>query len=812
MRHLVADARLAVRLLIRNPAFAITLVAVLAAGIGATTAMFSVVVSLFVRPLPYDHPEELTQVHTTQPFVNPSPFSVPDFIDVKAAATSFSEIAAAENDSFSLSTDGSTPESIPGANVTGDYFKMLRLRPLQGRLLTPEDDRVGGPRVAVIGADLWRRRFGADPSMVGRTIQLSGEPYTVVGIAPEGFHFSTFRSNRAEVWTPLAATKADYNEYLQSRGSHFLLVVGRRKPDVSLPQAGAQLAGIGKTLEAAHPESNTKVSFRVVDLHETLVGSSRSSVFLLFAAIGLVFLVVCANVANLLLARAAARRSEMAARAALGATRGRLIAQLVTETMVVFLVASALGAFGARWLVRKLATEVVRVEALSIDMSVDGTALAFAVGIALVCGLVFGLVPALEASRAEPHATLKETRASLTKSQRILRAALVVTQIGVAFALLVGSGLAVRSFQRLANTPLGFDPNNLATATLVLPPKKYVTPESKAAFYTELVTRVRALPGVTSAAANSSIPMGNSNWNGSFMIEGKPPWPAGARPLLERATVSPGYFATMGMPILRGRDLRESDVKEGRHVVVINQSAVDRYFPNEDPIGQRIDFGETEDDSTHWMEIVGVVGNVKRLGWPDPSAPEAFTPLAQRPLGYMTIVARTERPTTVLERIPTIVQGIDPEQAVTDRRPMTERIAFAIGAQRTLAMLLGAFAIAALALATLGIFGLVSYTTTQRTRELGIRLALGSRPEQLVGLVVGGGMRLVGLGLLIGAFFAVFVVKAIAPHLGKTPPGGSDALVFVVIAVVLALAGILASLLPAFRAVRIPPATALRYE
>jgi putative ABC transport system permease protein len=323
---------------------------------------------------------------------------------------------------------------------------------------------------------------------------------------------------------------------------------------------------------------------------------------------------------------------------------------------------------------------------------------------------------------------------------------------------------------------------------------------------------VRAVPGVTSAAANSSIPMGNSSWNGSFMIEGKPPWPSGARPLLERSTVTPGYFATMGVPILRGRDLRDSDVKEGRHVVVINQSAVDRYFTNEDPIGKRIDFGETEDESTHWMEIVGIVGNVKRLGWPDPSAPEAFTPLAQRPLGYMTVVARTERPTAFLERVPAIVEAIDPEQAVTDRRPMKDRIAFAIGANRTLAMLLGAFAAAALALATLGIFGLVSYTTTQRTRELGIRLALGSRPEQLVALVVGGGLRLVGLGLITGACFAVFVVKALAPHLGKIPPGASDALGFVVIAIVLAMAGVVASLLPAFRAVRIPPAMALRYE
>jgi putative ABC transport system permease protein len=812
MSHLFVDARLAIRLLFRNPGFALTLVTVLAAGIAATTAMFSVVVSLFMRPLPYGEPEQLTQLHTTQPFVDPSPFSLPDFYDIKAAATSFSELAGVGHDSYGLSTaGGGAPESIPGARVTGDFFAMLRVRPLHGRLLTPDDDRPGGPRVAVIAADLWHRRFASDPRVVGSTIQLSGEPFTVVGVAPEGFKFSSFRSNRCEVWTPMAATMAEYKEYSESRGSHFMLVMGRRKPGVTLAQAGAQLVGIGKTLEAAHPDSNTKVSFRVLDLHEALVGSSRSSVFLLFSAIGLVFLVVCANVANLLLARAAARRSEMAARAALGATRGRLVAQLVTETMVIFLFASALGAFGARWLVQKLAVDVVRVEALSIDVRVNGTALAFALLIALVCGLVFGLIPALEASRVEPHVTLKETRASLTRKQRLLRGGLVVAQVGVAFALLVGAGLAGRAFQRIAETPLGFEPKNLATASIVLPPKKYVTPESRAAFFSELVARVRNEPGVTAAGANTSIPMGNSTWNGSFRIEGKPPWPAGARPLLERATISPGYFATFGMPILRGRDIRESDVHESRAVAVINQAAVDRYFPNEDPIGHRIDFG-SDDDDPRWMEIVGVVGNVKRLGWPDLTPPEAFSPMAQRSNGSMTIVARTERPAALLERMPAIVQSIDPEQPVTDRRLMTERIAFAIGSQRTLAMLLGAFAASALALATLGIFGLVSYTTTQRTRELGIRLALGSRPEQLVALVVGGGLRLVGLGLVTGGIFAVFVVRALAPHLGKSAQLSADAIVFLLIAAVLAVAGVVASLLPAFRAVRIPPAMALRYE
>ncbi len=415
---LLTDVRFALRLLRRSPAFAATLLGVLIAGIGATTAMFSIVVSLLLRPLPYPHPEELTMIWATQPLLNSAAVSIADFQDWRAEGTTFSAMAAVDYESFSLSSETSggqraMPESLDGAQVSGDFFRTLGIAPLVGRLLGPEDDRVGAPRVAVIGAALWHRRFGSDAGLVGRTITLSGEPFTVVGIAPEGFRFVDAYSSQAEVWTPLAVTHHGYaDELTNGRGNHFLSVIGRRRPGVSVEQAQAQLAGVAKSLAEKYPETNTNFGVRLVDLHDELVGDSREGVWVLFVAIGLVFLVVCANVANLLLARAAARRSEMAARAALGATRGRLVVQLVTETVVVFVLAALGGAVLAYWLVDRFASGIVRgAGAFTIDIRVDGSALAFAIVTSLVCGIVFGLVPAIEASRVAPQTVLKESGA-----------------------------------------------------------------------------------------------------------------------------------------------------------------------------------------------------------------------------------------------------------------------------------------------------------------------------------------------------------------------------------------------------------------
>lgn len=818
---LLTDVRFALRLLRRSPAFGATLIGVLVVGIGATTAMFSIVVSLLLRPLPYPHPEELTMVWATQPLVNPSPASVPDFQDWRAEGTTFASMAATEYMWFSLSSEASDggrimPEAISGANVSGEFFQTLGIGALHGRLLGPDDDRIGAPRVAVIGADLWHRRFASDPHVVGRTIALSGEPYTIIGIAPEGFRYSGPNSDRAEVWTSFTVGhKGLTDEASTDRGSHFIHVVGRRRPGISIEQAQAQLAGVAKSIAEKYPESNTNVGVRLVDLHDQLVSDSRETVWVLFIAIGLVFLIVCANVANLLLARAASRRAEMAARAALGATRGRLVAQVLTETAVVFVTAAIGGSVLAHGLVDTLASGILRgggrgAGAFTIDIRVDAYALGFAILTSLVCGIVFGLVPALEASRVSPHAVLKESaaRTSITRSQRLVRGGLVIAQVALAFALLVGAGLSLRAFDKVASTPPGFDVDDLATARIELPAAKYDDARA-AVFVRDLIERVAAQPGVVAATANSTLPMCGSQMSSPFTIEGRPPWSSGARPHMDRNMVTPGYFRAMGIPLLRGRDFTAADTAGTRPVMILSQAAAERYFPGEDPLGHRIDLGDKGKEAD-WREIVGIVGDVRRRGLGRTISTENFVPHAQAPFGGMILAIRTPRPEALLNELPGIVASLDPEQAVSAARLMRARVNASVGPQRFVASLLGAFAAAALILATLGLFGLVSYTTGQRTREIGIRVALGASPSGVVGVVMRDGLRLLAVGLVAGVVGAVFVGRALAGRVSGA--AAFDPVVVASIFVILGLAGTLASLLPALRAVRIPPAAALRYE
>jgi putative ABC transport system permease protein len=818
LRNIFTDARFALRLLRRAPAFAATVLGVLVLGIGSTTSMFSLVVSLFVRPLPYRDPDALTTVTTWHQDVDPSAVSVPDFLDWKAEATTFDSLAAVSYESYGLSSDGKTPESLDGAQVTGDFFAVFRVNPLHGRVLGPDDNRLGGPKVAVISAALWHRRFASDPGIIGRTVLLSSEPFTVVGVAEEGFRFSTPDTGRTDVWTPIAVARKQYSEDVTEdhRGSRFMKVVGRMKPGVTIAQARAQFDGIATDLAARHPDSDVGVHIRVTDLHDAIVGPSRDGIWVLFGAVALVFLVMCANVANLLLARASSRRAEMAARAALGATRARLVAQLVTETVVLFVIAAVLGTVLAHWLVGFLTTGLVDgVAQTQLTVKVDGAALAFAIAVSTVCGIVFGLVPAGEASRLDPQAVLKESsaRASMGRAQRAVRGGLVVVQVALALALLAGSGLALRAFAALASTPLGFDPDGLASAMVSLPDVKYSDEKKIFAFQRDALARFASQPGVVSAAINCQLPLGGSNSSSSFAIEGHEPWERGRGPTIEQNLISPNYFKTMGIPLLRGRDFTDADVKGSRLVTIISKRAADTFFPGQDPIGKRMAWGtDTPNAETEWLEIVGVVGDVRRRGLARPIGFEGYAPAAQIPVTWVTFVAKTTttQATRLMQDMPAIVASVDREQALTARRLMTERVEQSIGAQRFATKLLGAFALAALLLATLGIFGLVSYTTNQRTRELGIRIALGSSPEGVVAVVMREGMILLSAGLAAGLVGAFFVGRALAGRM--TGAVAFDFSVFAAIFGVLGLAGTLASLLPALRAVRIPPSVSLRYE
>jgi putative ABC transport system permease protein len=813
MRHFVSDVRFALRMLRRSPGFFLTLLTVLVLGIGTTTAMFSVVESLLLKPLPYAQPEELTMFWREDPRMERGPACIPDFLDWKAQSQSFSELAAIDSSGLSLSSAGDKPEPLQGANVSGDFFPLLGLRPLLGRLLTAADDQVGGPQVAVLASSLWHRRFGSDPGILGRTITLNSVPHTVVGVAPEGFSFSRPWSSHTDVWTPIA-TSARYAESHAQRGDHFMSVIGRRKAGVGLGQAQAEMSSIAKNLEIQYPDTNAKKTVRLEDLHDALVGSTRSGVWVLFAAVTLVFLIVCANVATLLLTRAQARRAEMAVRAALGATSSRLAAQIVTETVVVFLLASAFGALLARSLVGVLAAGLIEgAGARTIDVHLDAVAVLFGVLACLACGVVFGLVPALAASRVEPQAVLKEsaTRAGISRAERAVRGGLVVAQVAFAFALLVGSGLALKAFAKLDATPPGFDPKDLLTARVVLPDLKYADDAKAFRFYREVIAKIAAIPGVTAVAANDALPMAGSNSSGSFHIEGHPPSLPGDSPNLDRNVVTPGYFAAMGIPILRGREFTDADGPDARLVMILSQSAAEKFFPGEDPIGRRIDWEDADLHGEHaWREIVGIVGDVRKRGLTSSVVAESFAPLAQHGSRWMAIVVRSPRAAALQRELPGIVQSVDPDQAIADYRLMTDRVADSVGTQRYVALLLGAFALAALLLAVLGIFGLVSYVTALRTRELGIRMALGSSPEAVVVLVMKDGLRLLGAGLGIGLVCSAFVGRVLASRMVGV--SAMDLPVYATIPAVLGVTCLLACLIPAWRAARIPPALALRYE
>ncbi len=811
------DVRHTFRQFTKAPLFFATVLFVLVMGIGATTAMFSLVECLLLKPLPYPRASELTMVWAVQPRVDPSPVSLPDFLDWKAGATSFRTLAAVEYDAFTLTSEGAAAENLRGASVTGDFFPTFEIAPLRGRLLGPDDDRLGAPRTCVISSALWHRRFASDPDAIGKTLMLNGVPFTLVGVAAEGFRFAGPYTDRADVWAPLAVA---YDEYAASlvggRGNHFLHVVGRRKAGVSVEAAGAEVSRIASAIEAANPETNARVGARAEDLHETLVASSRSGVWILFASVALVFLVVCANVGNLLLTRAESRRGEMAIRAALGATGRRLATQVVTETVVVFAIGALLGAIVARFFVELFASGLVESPGAStLDVNVDVLALAFAVVTSTLAGLVFGLVPAIAVARTTPHSVLKQsaTRAGTSRAQVLTRGALVVGQVALAAALLVTSGLALRAFSKLSATPTGFDAEDLVTSRMFLPVPKYAEDGRTRRFFADLAAKIANEPGVVAVGGDSTLPFSGSNSNGSFSVEGRPEYPAGDHPLLARNVVLPGYFETMRVPLLAGRSITADDREDGRLVMVVSKSVADRIFPGEDPIGKRINWGDQHGDAKPiYREIVGVVGDVLRRGLDQPAELEAYVPLAQAPSRWMVMVART-RPGmahALVDRMPELVRQVDPDQAPAGTKLLSERLHDAIGSRRTVTALLGAFAAAALLLATLGLFGLVSYTTAQRTRELGLRMALGATPAGVVRLVTQGGMRLLGIGLAVGLFLALVVGRFLATRV----PGVSafDLVVFAAVPLVLAFAGAIACVVPAWRAVRIPAAVALRYE
>jgi putative ABC transport system permease protein len=801
MRTLWQDLRFGARALRKKPGFAAVAVVTLALGVGANTAIFSVVNAVLLRPLPYPESERLVRLYEKRPKLGRTRnvVSAPDFIDWRAQSRTFDGMAAYTGWGASLSGQGE-PQQITGELASADLFGVLRAEPLLGRAFTAEEDRPGAPRVVVISHGLWQRRFGADPSAVGRPVTLNGESYTVVGVMPPAFQFPDAET---EAWAPLALDPQDQS----TRGSHFLNVVARLKPGVSVEQAQAEMDTIAARLERQY-QVNTGHGVNVFALHDEVVGGVRRSLFVMLGAVGFVLLIACANVANLLLVRAAARRKEIAVRTALGASRWRVVRQLLTENLLLFVGGGALGLLLAVWgvdlLVAVSPPGTPRVHEIGADAWVFG----FTFLISLLTGLVFGLLPALQASKPDLHGALKEggrdTAGGGGRSR--LRGLLVVAEVASAMILLVGAGLLLKSFARLRQVSPGFDTANVLTMQLSLPQSRYPDEARQADFLRQVLRRLEALPGVRAAGAVAGLPLTGNFASRYFEIEGRPPRPAGEGLNTNFNLASPGYFRALGVPVIAGRQFDERDAAGAPEVVVINETMARRFWPDEDPLGKRLRIANNP-----WRTVVGVVADVKNDGLSAEPKPEMFYPLLQEPLPFMTIVVRADvEPKSLAPAVAREVRAVDADEPVYDVKTMDERLAESVSPQRLTALLVGFFAALAMTLAGVGIYGVVAYSVAQQTREIGVRVALGAQKGDVIRLVLRRGLSLslagVGLGLA-GAFALTRVMLGLLYDISPTDPA-----TFAGVAVVLIAVALLACLVPARRATKVDPMVALRYE
>jgi len=798
------DLRYGARMFLKQPGFTLIAVLTLALGIGANTAIFSVVNAVLLRPLPFAEPERIVWMSDTLPQLGAAPTSLPEFLDWKDQNQSFEHVAAFLNSSMFLDTGGGTPDT-PVGIVTPETFALFRVSPILGRTFTDEETLPGRVRVAVLAHSMWQNRFGSDPNVLGRRIDLDGVAYTIIGVMPEGFSFP----DRAQLWRPLPI---DPNKL--DRGPHYLRVVGRLKPEVTLTQAQAEMSALAARLSAQHPEKNAGHGVKLELLRDVVVGNIRPTLFVLLGAVGFVLLIACANVANLLLGRVGVRQKETALRTALGASRLRLVRQLFTESMMLSIaggVAGLLIAFGGvKWLVSMAPTTIPRVHEIAVDPGV----ICFTLLISVATSVLFGLAPALQASRPELTDALKEGgRSSAGRQRNRLRSMLVISEVALSLVLLIGAGLMIRSFAKLNQIDPGFNPDGVLKMGVSLLPSKYPDDERVASFYQQLVERAAATPGIVSAAAISDLPLLGSNTSDYFTVEGRPPVAKQEEPSIEYHVVTPRYFESMGIPLLAGRDIGWTDTKQAPNVVVINEAFAQRHFAGENPLGHRISLQGQERDP---LLIVGVVGDVRQLGLDRMPVAEAFVPYLQDPLSKtymrsMTIVARTKSdPAAIAGSLRAALTSLDQSLPVYDLKPMTEYLSDSLAGRRFNLILLTAFAVVALLLAAVGIYGVISYGVTQRTHEIGIRMALGAEKGDVLRLVVRQGMIMALCGVAIGllaSFALTRVMESLLFGVSVTDP-----LTFTVIALLLTSVALLACVLPARRATKVDPLIALRYE
>lgn len=822
MQTLLQDLRYGARMLFKNPL--ITLIAILALtlGIGANTAIFSVVNAVLLRPLPYEESERLVFLSERGTQVEDMSISYPNFTDWREQNRVFEHFGVSNRNSYNLTGRGEA-ERINAGQVSAEVFAALQAKPALGRVFTNEEDVAGGPPVVVLSHGLWLRRFGGDPKILNQQLNLNNKNYEVIGVMSPDYAFPT----RTEMWVPVGQLLSEPG--WKQRGNHpGLYGVARLKPGVTIEQARADLGNIATNLAKQYPDSNEGNGVTITKLLDIYVGDIRLALWFMLAAVSFVLLIACANIANLLLARATVRQKEMAVRAALGASRWRLIRQLLTESVILALLGGTLGLVLAQWGIDLILAISPNSIPRAKEIGLDWRVLIFTLGVSVITGILFGLIPALQSSEINVHETLKESGRGNSGKKQWVRNGLVVFEVATTLMLLVCAGLMIRSFYRLQQVNPGFNYDHLMSLSISLPQKKYATPEQQINFFEQVANNIRQQSGVRSVGYASGLPLGNNGWQTSFTVEGQPIPPSSQIPSMEACLASPDYFQTMGIKLIAGRWFTEHDNRahlngvdlskltvEQRYgaalkVLVIDEEFARRHWPNENAVGKRIRLGSGANDPL--LEVVGVVGRVKMEGLNnDSNRVQGYLPYLQGQGRDMTIVVKSAlEPTQMISLARQQVTAVDPEQPVFDVRTMEEIKSLSISTERLTLTLLGIFASVALILAIVGIYGVMNYAVTQRTHEIGIRMALGAQASDVMKLVIGHGMKLVFIGTAIGIVAALLITRFMQTLLFEVT--ATDPLTYTMIALLLTIVALLACYVPARRAMKVDPMIALRCE
>ena len=805
------DLKFGVRQLLHSPAYALTAILTLALGIGATTAIFSVVKAALLAPLPYKDPGSIVAVWTTNPQQGASPFasSAADFAIWKQRSGVFEDLAPSYDNEQTLTGQGA-PQLLIGYAVAANYLRILGVAPQLGRLYTNQEDVPHGPKVALLSDHLWRTTFHADAGVVNRAITLDGDTYTVLGVMPRGFEYPS----TVEIWTPAAIAASSYDDF----NNPYVRILGRLKPGISLAQAQKTLNSVEAQVAAAHPQTDSGNRVLLVPLREQLDGDIRKPLLILMGAVGLVLLIACANTAGLALARNAERQKEIAVRLALGATRRRLLCQFVTESLLLAAIGGAggilLALLGNRILLRLFPTDVANLDIPRITaIPLDGGVLLFAMGITVLTAFLFAIFPVLKAMQTEAGAAMKDSSRGSTGNRQSNRSrgAIVISEVALSLMLLTGAGLVVTSFQKAARTDLGFQPDHLLSMQVFLPHDRYPesNPARRLAFVEEVEKRLSALPGVTSVGATNFLPLSGFWGTTGFLLRGQAPPRQGEPPQADNRIVTPGYLRTMAIPLLRGRNFTAADRAGGLQVAMINQTVANKYFAGKDPVGEQLNLGSA--DKPDWWQIVGVTGDVKAFGQDQPTHADIYRSFAQLPFPLIAFTLRTETdPAAMLKTAEQAMWSFDPNQPVLKAIPMGLLANQTLAVRRAISALFSAFAVLALVLACIGVYGIMAFSAAQRRREIGLRMALGAQRRDALWLMMGLGLRLTFAGVVLGLGAAFVLTRLMTSLLFEV--NAMNPLIFAAAALALTAVSMAASYLPARRAASMQPMQALRTE